>query len=58
MAHTIQTLFLNSVPIAAAAFVLSWLLPDIELRKSLRTSSPEMPDARESEDLQLARSSS
>jgi EmrB/QacA subfamily drug resistance transporter len=57
MVHTIQTLFLISVPIGAAAFALSWLLPDIELRKSLRTDSPAMPDARASlEDVQLPRS--
>ncbi len=38
--HTIQTVFLIAVPIAAVAFVLSWLLPDIELRKSVRTADP------------------
>ena len=37
MVHTIQTVFLIGVPIAAVAFVLSWLLPEIELRKTVRT---------------------
>ena len=40
MAHTIQTVFLIAVPIAFVAFLLSWLLPEIELRKSIRTSDP------------------
>jgi DNA-binding MarR family transcriptional regulator len=40
MVHTIQTVFLIAVPIAAVAFVLSWLLPDIELRKTVRTADP------------------
>src|SRR6202035_1983919 len=40
MVHTIQTVFLIAVPIAAAAFALSWLLPDIELRKTVRTADP------------------
>jgi EmrB/QacA subfamily drug resistance transporter len=37
MVHTIQTVFLMGVPIAALAFVLSWLLPEIELRKTVHT---------------------
>jgi MFS family permease len=37
MVHTIQTVFLIGVPIAAVAFVLSWLLPEIELRKTVHT---------------------
>ena len=40
MVHTIQTVFLIAVPIAAVAFALSWLLPDIELRKTVRTADP------------------
>jgi EmrB/QacA subfamily drug resistance transporter len=40
MVHTIQTVFLIAVPVAAVAFVLSWLLPDIELRKTVRTADP------------------
>jgi EmrB/QacA subfamily drug resistance transporter len=55
MVHTIQTLFLISVPIAALAFALSWFLPDIELRTTLRTDEPvEAPGTRSSlQDLQL-----
>jgi EmrB/QacA subfamily drug resistance transporter len=48
MVHTIQTLFLIAVPIAVIGFALSWLLPDIELRRTLSSESPggglEMPD--------------
>jgi DNA-binding MarR family transcriptional regulator len=40
IAHTIQTMFLIGVPIGLVAFVLSWTLPEIELRKSIRTSEP------------------
>ena len=40
IAHTIQTMFLIGVPIAFVAFLLSWTLPEIELRKSIRTSDP------------------
>ena len=40
MVHTIQTVFLIAVPIAAVAFVLSWLLPDSELRKTVHTIDP------------------
>jgi DNA-binding MarR family transcriptional regulator len=40
IAHTIQTLFLIGVPIAFVAFLLSWTLPELELRKSIRTSEP------------------
>ncbi len=57
--HTIQTVFLIAVPIAAVAFALSWLLPDVELRKAVRTPDPGkeygMPDSRSSlEEVQLA----
>jgi EmrB/QacA subfamily drug resistance transporter len=38
IAHTIQTMFLIGVPIAFVAFLLSWTLPEIELRRSIRTS--------------------
>ena len=59
MVHTIQTVFLIAVPIAAVAFALSWLLPDIELRKSVRTADPGkelgMHESRSSlEEIQLA----
>ena len=40
IAHTIQTMFLIGVPIAFLAFLLSWTLPEIELRKAIRTSEP------------------
>jgi EmrB/QacA subfamily drug resistance transporter len=40
IAHTIQTMFLIGVPIAFVAFLLSWSLPEIELRKSIRTTEP------------------
>ncbi len=40
IAHTVQTMFLIGVPIAFVAFLLSWTLPEIELRKSIRTSEP------------------
>jgi len=40
IAHTIQTMFLIGVPIAFVAFLLSWTLPEIELRKAIRTSEP------------------
>jgi EmrB/QacA subfamily drug resistance transporter len=43
IAHTIQTMFLIGVPIAFVAFLLSWTLPEIELRKSIRTSEPAEP---------------
>jgi EmrB/QacA subfamily drug resistance transporter len=38
VAHTVQTVFLIGVPIAAAAFLLSWLLPEVPLRKAIRTT--------------------
>jgi DNA-binding MarR family transcriptional regulator len=40
MVHTIQTVFLIGVPVAVLAFGLSWLLPEVELRKSVRTADP------------------
>jgi DNA-binding MarR family transcriptional regulator len=40
IAHSVQTVFLIGVPIAFVAFLLSWLLPEIELRKSIRTVEP------------------
>jgi DNA-binding MarR family transcriptional regulator len=39
-AHTIETVFLIGVPIAAVSFLLSWLLPEVELRKTIRTPDP------------------
>ncbi|HEV2362210.1 MAG TPA: MFS transporter, partial [Acidimicrobiales bacterium] len=38
LASSIDRVFLVAVPIAAVAFLLSWLLPEIELRRSVRTS--------------------
>ena len=35
-----QTVFLIGVPIAFVAFLLSWTLPELELRKSIRTAEP------------------
>ncbi len=40
IAHTIQTMFLIGVPIAFAAFLLSWTLPEVPLRKAIRESEP------------------
>jgi EmrB/QacA subfamily drug resistance transporter len=40
-ASTIQTVFLVAVPIAAVAFILTWLLPEIRLRKTVGDSHPE-----------------
>jgi DNA-binding MarR family transcriptional regulator len=34
---TVQTVFLVAVPIAFLAFLLSWLLPELELRKTVTT---------------------
>ncbi len=36
--HAVQTVFLVAVPISFVAFLLSWLLPEVELRKSVQTS--------------------
>jgi EmrB/QacA subfamily drug resistance transporter len=40
IAHTVQTVFLIGVPIAFVSFLLSWTLPELELRKSIRTTEP------------------
>jgi EmrB/QacA subfamily drug resistance transporter len=40
IAHTIQTIFLIGVPIAFVAFLLTWTLPELELRKSIRAVEP------------------
>jgi len=37
LASSIDRVFLVAVPFAFAAFLLSWLLPEIELRRSVRT---------------------
>ncbi|HVA07456.1 MAG TPA: MFS transporter [Acidimicrobiales bacterium] len=56
---TVQTVFLVAVPIALLAFLLSWLLPELELRKTVETVDPGesfgLPDSRSSlEEIQLA----
>jgi EmrB/QacA subfamily drug resistance transporter len=38
-AHTLQTVFFVAVPIAAVAFALTWLLPELELRRTTGTAS-------------------
>jgi DNA-binding MarR family transcriptional regulator len=58
IAHSVDKVFLIGVPIAFAAFLLSWLLPEVELRKSVRTVEAgegfAVPDARTSlEQIQL-----
>ena len=37
MTHSIQIVFLVAVPIAFVAFLLSFLLPEVELRKTVQT---------------------
>jgi EmrB/QacA subfamily drug resistance transporter len=59
VSHTVQTVFLIGVPIAAAAFLLSWLLPEVPLRKSIRTTDAgegfAVPEQRTSlKEIQLA----
>jgi MFS family permease len=49
-AHSLQTVFLIAVPIAAVAFLLAWLLPEIELRRTTAAvdagETPAMPTQR------------
>jgi EmrB/QacA subfamily drug resistance transporter len=56
---TVQTVFLVAVPIAFVAFLLSWLLPELELRKTVQTVDAGegfgAPDPRTSlQEIQLA----
>jgi len=44
-AETIQTVFLVAVPIAALAFLFSWLIPQVELKKWSAPSPEAEPDA-------------
>jgi EmrB/QacA subfamily drug resistance transporter len=44
-AETIQTVFLVAVPIAALAFLFSWLIPQVELRKWSAPPPEAEPDA-------------
>jgi EmrB/QacA subfamily drug resistance transporter len=39
-ADALQTVFLAAAPVAALAFLLSWLLPEVRLRKTVATSDP------------------
>jgi hypothetical protein len=39
-AHSLQTVFLIGVPLAAVAFLLTWLLPEHPLRQSVHTTEP------------------
>jgi EmrB/QacA subfamily drug resistance transporter len=50
IAHTISTVFLIGVPISFVAFLLSWWLPEIPLRKSVRTveSGERVPEGQTS----------
>jgi DNA-binding MarR family transcriptional regulator len=41
IAHSVDTVFLVGVPIAFVAFLLSWLLPEVALRKSVRTGEQD-----------------
>jgi EmrB/QacA subfamily drug resistance transporter len=57
--RAIHTVFLVAVPIAFLAFVLSWLLPEVELRKTVQTVDVGevngMPDPRSSlKEIELA----
>jgi EmrB/QacA subfamily drug resistance transporter len=38
IAHTVQTVFLIAIPVAFVAFLLSWTLPELELRRSIHTT--------------------
>jgi MFS family permease len=56
---SVQTVFLVAVPIAFLAFLLSWLLPELELRKTVQTVDAGeafgIPDPRTSlQEIQLA----
>ena len=57
--HSIQVVFLVAVPISFVAFLLSWLLPEVELRKTVQTVDVGevngMPDHRTSlQEIELA----
>jgi EmrB/QacA subfamily drug resistance transporter len=43
-AETIQTVFLIAVPIAALAFIASWLIPQVELRKWVAPAAAAAPE--------------
>jgi EmrB/QacA subfamily drug resistance transporter len=39
-AHSLQTVFLWAVPVAVLAFVLTWILPEVPLRKTTAVTDP------------------
>ena len=39
-ADSLQTVFLAAVPVAALAFLISWLLPEVSLRKTVAATDP------------------
>ena len=39
-ANSLETVFRTAVPVAAFAFLLSWLLPEVKLRKTVATTDP------------------
>ncbi len=43
--HAVQTVFLVAVPISFVAFLLSWLLPEVELRKTVSTTTSDLGEA-------------
>ena len=45
--HTIQDVFWLTVPVAAVAFVLSWFLPELPLRRTVLTPDPNQGLAQE-----------
>lgn len=56
-AHSLQTVFLVAVPIAAIAFALTWLLPELKLRKTAEAVDPGtfvMPTDRSSQEMERA----
>jgi EmrB/QacA subfamily drug resistance transporter len=41
VASTVQEVFLIATPIAGVAFLLSWLLPEVELRRTVRSAAED-----------------
>ena len=39
-AHSLQTVFLAAVPVALLAFVLTWILPEVPLRRTTEVTDP------------------
>ena len=39
-ADSLETVFLAAVPVAAVAFLISWLLPQVPLRKTVAATDP------------------